>query len=213
MSAILDIIGAMIIGGVLMLVTNNAIDNGIREFVNHNADALVQSDLSTTTQILQSDLRKVGFGISEALQASIIQTAETSHLKYLRRQDQGSPEVDTVEFIITAVDTARFIDTSIVFYGIDRIVRRSGEDPVTTRLGNITNSNVFRYLDQAGRQTYTRQAVRMVEVTLISLNPDIYLDNATLQAPNPLIRMRELKKLLRESYWRQTRVISRNLRR
>lgn len=213
MAAIWDIIGAMLIGGILMLVMNRAADNGAREFVNHHADAIVQAELATMTRIIQNDLRKVGYGISEAYQASIIQHIDPTHFSYLTRISSLTPVADTVDYIITPADPVVIIDASLNFSNISRITRIYNDTPETTRIGTITNSAVFRYLDQAGRETDIRQSVKMVEVTLSALNPNIYMDNEALVAASPTKRKIELQKLTRESYWRQTRVVSRNLRR
>ncbi len=203
----------MIIGGVLMLVMNKAIDHGAREFVNTNADAIIQSELSTMTLIIQDNLRKVGFGIAEAYQASIIQTIEPNQFAYLTKINPESPVADTVEFFVAPSDTFLFINASLCFSSIIRVTKVYGDEPETTHIGKIINPAVFRYLDQVGRETDAKQAVKMVEVTLIAVNPNIYLDNEVLTAGTALLRKKELKKLLRESYWRQTRVVSRNLRR
>lgn len=208
-----DLIGAMLIGGVLMLVMNKAIEHGAREFINHNSDAITQAELATMTEIIQDNLRKVGYGISESYQASIIQTIEPDHFGYLTRINPNSPVADTVDFYIVPSDTFLFIDASLAFSSVIRVTKVFGEDPVTTHIGKITNTAVFRYLNQVGRETNIKQTVKMVEVTLVAVNPEIYLDNEVLSAATPGKRKLELKKLLRESYWRQTRVVSRNLRR
>ena len=77
----------------------------------------------------------------------------------------------------------------------------------------MINPEVFRYLDQVGNVTAIKQAVDIVEVTLIAVNPNIYLGDQLLTATTKVQREAELRKLAKESYWRQTRVISRNLRR
>jgi len=203
----------MLIGGILLMVTNNVIEHGAREFINHNGDAIVQAELSTMTRIIQSDLRKAGYGIDEADQSTIMQHIDAGHFACLTRPDLEIEVPDTVEYLISLSDSFTIIDASIVFYAVDRIVKKAGEDPQTTRIGNITNTDVFRYLDQSGRETNIPQAVDIVEVTLISINRNIYLDNSILLAVSAIERKKEMKKLAKESYWRQSRVISRNLRR
>lgn len=213
MSTVLDMIGAMLIGGVLMLITNRAIDHGARQYINANGDAIIQAELSTMTRIIQSDLRKAGYGISESDQAVIMQKIDSDHFSCLTRLTPGNGVPDTIEYVVAIADSFVIVDASIVFYSIDRIFKSAGEDPVVTRVGNVTNSEVFRYLDQSGAKTAIKQAVDMVEVTLIAVNPAIYLNDQILAATTTAIRKKELKKLAKESFWRQTRVVSRNLRR
>ena len=100
MSTFLDIIGAMLIGGVLMLVTNRAIDSGTREYVNHYADAIIQSELTTMTRIIQADLRKAGYGIAESDQASIMQKIQADHFSCLTKTNSLNAVPDTVEYIV-----------------------------------------------------------------------------------------------------------------
>jgi len=213
MAALLDIIGAMIIGGVLMLVTNRGIEYSLREFINHNIDAIVQTDLSTMTQILQGDLRKMGYGIPESNQASIIQTAVSDHLVFLTKSDPNVTAPDTIEYTTTDRDTVWIVGSRVILYHLNRTVRCQGHEPQTTIIGNVTNPVIFRYLDQAGRSTEDKRATRMVEVTLFTMNPHVYLDDDVIQAVTLEDQVIALKKLWRESFWRQTRVVSRNLRR
>ena len=57
------------------------------------------------------------------------------------------------------------------------------------------------------------QSIKMVEVTLVAMNPNVYLSDEVIAANNAVDRMVEIQKLITGSYWRQTRVISKNLRR
>ena len=226
MSSMIDIIGGIMIGSILLLVSMTAMDNALQQFVNHNADAIVQNELASLSDIIQDDLRKMGYGIPEALQTQIINVADSSRLVFISNLNldrdyyesvHGNLHIDaipdTVEFVVTAFDTITFIDTSIVLFNINRTVKVSQEATVSGSIGTISNNNVFRYLDQVGQEVTYQPATVMVEVTLIALNPNIYISDEVIAADNPVDRMRELRKLLRESYWRQTRVISKNLRR
>jgi hypothetical protein len=85
-------------------------------------------------------------------------------------------------------------------------------------IGVIGNRNLFRYLDQIGDEVAFIPATRMVEVTLTAFNPRIFIsrdwiDSKIHNISDEEFRKRELRRLLRASYWRQTRLISRNLRR
>lgn len=226
MSTMIDILGGMIIGSILLLVAMTAMDNGVRQFVNHNADAIVQNELAGLSDVIQNDLRKMGYGIPESMQHQIVQTADSDHLVFITNLNldrdyyesvHGNLHTDaipdTIEFSVAPFDTITFFDTSLVLYGINRRVVVSQEATATGQIGTISNDNVFRYLDQVGRPVSYMPATVMVEVTLVALNPNVYISDEVIQADNPVDRMRELRKLLRESYWRQTRVISKNLRR
>jgi hypothetical protein len=213
LSALIDIIGSFLIGAILLLVSAKAMDSSVQQFVNQNADAIVQNDLTTLTQILQFDLRKMGFGIPEGMSETILQRAEAGRLRFLANLNADDAIPDTIEYSVARCDTVVFVDTSIVLYGLYRRVRIAGQAASSSQIGTISNPSVFRYLDQAGAQAMIMESTRMVEVTLVVMNPRIYASDEVFHAANPVARMRELRKLIRESFWRQTRVISRNLRR
>ena len=84
-------------------------------------------------------------------------------------------------------------------------------------MGTIGNSDVFRYLDQLGDPVPIIQATRMVEVTLTAYNPRIILSPDMFSGGNSAedveFRKQELRRLLRASFWRQTRLVSKNLKR
>ena len=226
MSTMIDIIGGIMIGSILLLVSMTAMDNALQQFVNHNADAIVQNELASLSDIIQDDLRKMGYAIPEAHQTQILKVADSNHVVFISNlnQDRDYFEVvhgnlhtdqipDTVEFRVLPFDTIVFMDTSIVLYSINRRVKVSQESEVSGSIGTISNTSVFRYLNQVGQEVSYIPATVMVEVTLIAVNPNIYISDEVIEANDPVERMRELRKLLRESYWRQTRVISKNLRR
>jgi len=225
-NSMLDILTASIIGAVLLLVGIKAMDNAVQHFVNHNADAISQNKLSDLNQIIQADLRKMGYGIHEAEVGTIIQTAQPTHLVFLSNLNldfdyyihiHGNQHLDnipdTIEYIIAPFDTVVFIDTSLVLYQISRTVKVTQESIVSGVVGIIANNTVFRYLDQGGEPAPIQSATRMVEVTLVTMNPEIYRSSELLEAGNPGERMNILRRLIQASYWRQTRVISKNLRR
>jgi hypothetical protein len=222
MQSIIDILGAMFIGGILILVAMTALDGGLQAFVNNNADAIVQNELADLSRTMQFDLRKMGYGVPEAQSASILLIAQSNRLKFLTNLNLSKPyngsggidsTPDTIEYQVVPFHTYNFIDTSIIVYELNRTVKVVGHATESGQVGTITNTDVFRYLDQAGIPVVYIPATKMVEVTFVSLNPDIYLNSEVLLASSPQERMKELRKLVRESFWRQTRVVSKNLRR
>lgn len=213
MATVLDILGSIVIGSILVLISIRAMDNALRRFVNHNADAIVQSSLIGTTEIIQNDLWKMGYMVPEEEQDSIIIIAQMDHLKYLTFLDNNDTLADTIEYEITAFDTIDFIDTSLTFFGIERTIINTQSGTNAGQIGTITNNDVFQFFNQIGGSVVLNQEIKMVEVTLIATNPQIYLSEEVLLAQGPVERMVELRKLLKEAYWRQTRVISKNLRR
>lgn len=227
MANMIDIIGSMVLGGMILLLTLIVTDVNTRNFMNYNADAIVQSNLTHTAHLIEDDLRKMGYGIPEADQSTIIQIGTASHLKYLSQLNlnfkywpgSGIDDIpDTIEYQIILADTISFQDTTIYLYNVKKTVKITPNYNKTALLGRISNSDVFRYLDQVGHEVSVILAARMVEVTLVSLNQDIVLSPELVSKElkgieNEEFRKQELLRLLRPSFWRQTRLVSQNLRR
>ncbi|RMG40423.1 MAG: hypothetical protein D6732_03260 [Methanobacteriota archaeon] len=231
MGTMLDIVTAMFVGGFLLLISITATDTLNQEFLNHHSDAIVQQNLTSITNTLEFDLRKMGFGIPEAMKDEIIQTASLNNLKFLAQLNLNAstyvkiPGVstyddtpDTIEYTISPYETVSFKDTSVTLYSVQRRIAITGITTSTMDIGRIANNDVFRYLDQLGDTTSVLQAIKMVEVTLTALNPKVVLSpELVMQRVGTIqdieFRKRELRRILRASYWRQARLVSKNLKR
>ncbi len=232
MSIVLDIVGGLFIGGFLMIIALTATDTATTEFYNYNSDAIIQQNLSSMSEVIQYDLRKMGFGIPEQFKSTILQTAQPSHLKFLAHLNSnpickiGDPNVTTIDNIVDSIeyrvvqfDSIDYVDTMIVTYQIRRDIFVSPGYHSSIGIGIIGNQNAFRYLDQIGRPVAVINQVQMVEVTLTAYDPRIVLSTDWIDSKvnevgyNEEFRKRELRRLLRASYWRQTRLISKNLKR
>ena len=231
MGTLLDIIVSLVIGGSLLLIAFTATDTATQEFFNLNSDAIVQSQLTRVSDIMEFDLRKMGFGIPESQLNDILQTTTPTHLKFIAQLNHDAdsyvkiPGVntfdsvpDTVEYKITPYETISFTDTSITLYNINRKVIISGITTSNMGIGKIGNRNVFRYLDQTGKPTGVKSSIKMVEVTLSAFNPRVVLSPELVMSKvgtnrDVEFRKRELRRILRASYWRQIRLVSKNLKR
>lgn len=231
MTALLDIVISTLIGGTLLLIALTATDTATQEFFNLNSDAIVQYQLTGVTNIIEFDLRKMGFGIPEAKMGEIIQTYQPNHLKFISQLNMDSNShldisgvstydttPDTIEYHINTYETISFKDTSVTLYDINRKVTIAGITSNSMNIGKIGNNNVFRYLDQVGQPTGVPSAIKMVEVTLTAFNPRVVLSpELVMQRVGTIqdveFRKQELRRILRASYWRQTRLVSKNLRR
>jgi len=213
MAAIFDILAATIVGGLLVLMTLTAVSSGVTQFFNYNSDAISQSQLTATADIIEYDLRKVGFAIPEMIKDSTLIIALPNQLKYISNLNYFTDHViDTVEYFIQPADTLQFPDTSVVTYDVVRVCEISGAPFDSGSIGRIANDSIFVYLDQVGDPATLIQTIRMVEVTLITLTPELVLSDELLKLQGQE-RIEEFERLMRDSYWRQTRVLSRNLKR
>lgn len=231
MATMIDILGGIFVGGFLLLIALTATDTATTEFFNYNSDAIMQQNLARTSEIIQYDLRKMGFGVPEALQGTILQVATANRVKFLAHLNSDPDAkvnipgvntidniVDTIEYVALPFDSMTYYDTTVTTYQVRRTLRISPNYSNTMTVGVIGNQRMFRYLDQIGQEVAFIPATRMIEVTLTAFNPRIflsrdYVDSRINDITNAAFRKRELRRLLRASYWRQTRLISRNLRR
>ncbi len=230
MGSLLDYITALIIGGAILLITMRVTDTGTREFLNYNSDAISQINLANMSNIIEYDLRKMGYGIPENEQVLFI--AEQNRLKFIahlnREFDYFGHLIphrdnipDTIEYIVTLAETIDYGDTSLRMYKVTRRLMITGEGEKISDIGRIGNGRVFRYLDQLGNPVDMGTeliATKMVEVTLTAFNPRVVLSPELVRREVSNIRdiefrKKELRRLLRTSYWRQTRLVSKNLKR
>lgn len=60
-STLLDIIGSMIIGGILLSITMRLNDAATEKTYNNSGELSMQQNLATVAQILEKDFRKIGY--------------------------------------------------------------------------------------------------------------------------------------------------------
>ncbi len=60
-STILDIIGALVIGGILLLTLFRINDNTVQNYFYYNSDFILQRDLVDIIMIVEGDLRRIGY--------------------------------------------------------------------------------------------------------------------------------------------------------
>jgi len=231
MSAIMDIISGLVVGGLILVIALTALGTGMQTTVNHSALEIVQLNLAQSHRIMESDLRKAGFGIPRQDQGQVFQVAAPSQVKILAHLNllpgseipvagvstyDGIP--DTLEYSITADETITLGDTTLTLYNINRRLKIASIASDSMMIGKIGNNDVFTYLDQWGRTTAVPAEIRMVEVSLRAFNPQVILSpelvmTGTLSSNDLEARRREVLRLLHGSYSREARIILRNLRR
>lgn len=231
MNALMDIIISMFMGSIIVLIAISATDSSTQEFFNQNSDAIVQRNLTQVSDIMQFDLRKIGFSIPEGPGSNIVQLADSNRFRFLAHLNMRPANsievpgvstydsiVDTLEYQILPDETFNFIDTSITTYKIHRRVVLTGHAPFNSMIGIIGNDDVFEYLNQLGQPVTVPLAIKMVQITLTAYNPRVILSPELVVSyigsiSDQTFRKKELRRILRASYWRQTRLVSKNLRR
>ncbi|MEL6823369.1 MAG: hypothetical protein AAFP70_16545 [Calditrichota bacterium] len=228
-SAILDIVSASLIGGILLIIAISVSDSGTQEFYNQNSDQIMQSNLTQMSRIVNSDFSKMGFGIPEG--DTIVFTSTQTRFKYIAQLNQH-PDYnmlidgvtyfdnipDTIEYEITLADTFSIADLTVSQYNVTRTVKMPPSASESFVIGKIGNLNVFEYFDLLGNPVLLPTDVRDVEAQFSTINPRVILSPELVVQDLGTIadqqrRQQELKRILRPSYWKQVRFASRNLRR
>jgi len=200
MAAILDILVSFIVGGILLMIMLTSNDIAAENHTVYNGDMLVQEMLTSTVQILESEFRNMGFGLSE-FQTTIL-AADTSSITFLYDVDR-SGVVDTIRYFIGPISALSGTQNEI-----DRLLHRRVGNGIVAAIGAVT---IFQlnYMTQDGvflpRPVPSGQLseIHTVEVTIEVQNPYAPL--------NPLGNSPEA--LFSSSLWQQTRLASQNSRR
>jgi len=104
-AVILDLIGSVIIGGILLLTLFRMNDNASANTFNFSGELTVQENLVATIEVLEYDLRKIAYCDDWKLipdPAVAILEADSTYIKFLSdaNPDNGTGTVDTIEYVL-----------------------------------------------------------------------------------------------------------------
>lgn len=106
-STLIDILGSVIIGGMLLMILFRLNDASVQNTYNYGADLIVQQSLVEVVQLLEYDFRKVGYcrdwtQIADPSKAIIL--ADSTRIKFLTDTDNNSV-VDTMYYYVGSPDS------------------------------------------------------------------------------------------------------------
>jgi hypothetical protein len=194
-STILDILGSMIIGSILLSITLRLNDSATGKTYNNSAELTLQENMATVAQIIETDFRKIGFcadwnKFPDPSKAVIF--ADESSIKYLTDIDSDT-NMDSVRYYLGP--TSELLSTP---NPRDRMLYRivNNEAPNTSNLG-VTQFRLV-YFDALGDTIpppiTTPGLITSVEINLAVESVAAY-DTAYSSA-----------------FWRQIRLVARNLK-
>jgi len=102
-TTILDIIGSVIMGGVLMITLLNTQTNAVQNTYNYGGDVNVQQGLALLVNTIDSDFRKIGYSSIQTIvlnPTQVIILADTSKIKFLSDINNNGT-IDTVYYYLT----------------------------------------------------------------------------------------------------------------
>ncbi|HRN25846.1 MAG: hypothetical protein IT276_04715 [Ignavibacteriaceae bacterium] len=194
-TTLLDILGSVIIGGVMMTIAYRLSDTITERTYNHSGELTIQQNLATAAQIIEYDFRKIGYCknwnlIPDPTKALLY--ADTSEIKFYTDIDDNGT-VDSIHYYLGP--TSELIGSG---NPRDRLLYRvlNGEPHKSANLG-ITQFYLV-YFDALG-DTLTPPIGINGGVTSIEINLTVESTDAYDQKYS-------------KAFWRQIRMVSRNLR-
>ena len=194
-STLLDIIGSMIIGGILLSIAWRLSDTATEKTYNNSGDLSLQQNLATIAQMLEYDFRKIGYSadwnkLPDPTKAILY--ADSSSIKFLTDIDSDG-NLDSIRYFLGP--TSELTETE---NPRDRMLYRvlNDEVPGGSNLG-VTEFRMI-YYDALG-DTIPLPIVNTGEISSIEIN--VTVENTAAY-----------DTLYSTAYWRQIRLIARNLR-
>jgi len=194
-TTILDILGSVIIGGIMMSIAFRLSDSITEKTYNHNGELTIQQNLATAAQIIEYDFRKIGYCANWNLipdPTKALLYADTSEIKFYTDIDSDG-DVDSMHYYLGT--TSELTGTA---NPRDRMLYRvlNGEPHKSSNLGITQFYLVF--FDALG-DTLTppigiNGGIVSIEINLTVENTDAYDQKYS------------------KAFWRQIRMVSRNLR-
>ena len=194
-SVIIDILGATVIGGILMMnlfqINNSAVENNYRG----NGELIAQTNLATIVEILELDVRKIGYCADWEkipIPTQAILSADSTSIKYLTDVDSDG-NVDTMHYYLGP--TSELLSTP---NPRDRLLYRvvNSEVPVGVNLG-VTQFKLT-FFDVLGN--------------LISFPIAVPGEIYTMQIDLTVEDVAAYDEKYSTAFWRQIRLAAKNLR-
>ena len=194
-NVILDIMGSIIIGGILMITLFRVSDRATESTYNKSGDLTIQQNIAAVVRTLEYDFRKIGY-CADWTQipnpAKSIIYAKSDGIKYLTDVDRDG-KVDTMyyyigpasELIYTANPRDRFLY---------RVINK--ENPVKVNLGVTQFDLVYYNVDME------------IIPTPVAVLGEIY----TIQINVAVENIEAYDQKYSQVFWRQIRLVAKNLK-
>ncbi|MCX7985266.1 MAG: hypothetical protein N3A63_10240 [Bacteroidetes bacterium] len=214
MSTMMDITFSMFVAGALLILILNANFTVQQAWAFYNSEAIVERTLVELSQILESDLRNMGAGLSENTNAILEATKSSISFQYIR---DGENFARTIRYYCGNPSELSFTDNPYDFY-----LYRQENNGVPYPIGIVTKfelrylanivqqdnsgNTIFEGVDYLDENNPPLSMIRMVEVTLEVQNPYSLISMTEENINDP-------SKRYAHGIWKQTRLASHNLQR
>jgi hypothetical protein len=194
-TTIIDILGSIIIGGILMTIAWRLSDAATEKTYNNSGELALQQNLATVAQIIEWDFRKIGYcadwnKLPDPTKAILY--ADTSAIKFLTDVDADG-NLDSIYYYLGPTS-----ELSMTENPRDKILYRveNDETPAPSNLG-ITRFYMV-YFDALGDSIHLPVAnyglIASIEINVVVENVAAYDEKYS------------------SAYWRQIRMVARNLK-
>ncbi|GBD88867.1 hypothetical protein BMS3Abin03_02809 [bacterium BMS3Abin03] len=194
-STIIDILGSMIIGGILMLTVWRLSDATTEKTYNNSGELALQQNMATLAQMIEYDFRKIGYSadwnkLPDPTRA--ILSADTSSIQFLTDVDSDG-NLDSISYYLGSASELTETENPR-----DRMLYRvlNHETPGGSNLG-VTQFYMV-YYDALG-DTIPMPIINTGEISSIEIN--LTVENVAAY-----------DTLYSSAYWRQIRLVARNLK-
>ncbi len=198
-SSLLDIIGSMLIGGLLLLTTLRINDSATRNTFQSQEDLTVQQNLTSLVQNLESDFRKIGYrngGLAPPADSCIIYGRSDSIAFMSDINDDGS--LDTVIWYLEKTHVQNCPNPNVKM--LVRITHCKGATVTDSSNLGVTLFSVVYY------ETFKTQI--SPPYILGSPSPPVLMQLTLEVQP---VAAYDTAYSSNFAYWQQTRLVSRNL--
>lgn len=199
-SDIIDLAGSMLIGGLIMLILFRMNDAAVENVYNNGGELSLQQNLSVTAKVLEDDFRKIGYcetwtKIPDPSKSILL--ADSTRIRFLTDVDKDGSgpdgEVDTLLYALGPTS-----ELAVTANPRDRFLYRiiNSETPRGVNLG-VTQFKLI-YFDALG-DTINYPVTVPSEIYTIEIN--LTVENTA-----------GYNEQYSSAFWRQIRLVARNLR-
>ena len=204
MAALIDIIASMIFSGALFIIVLDANDLATETQMVYNGDQMVQQMLTSTAQLVEGELRNIGYGVPSTVPN--ITQGDSSSITFLSDIDRDGV-VDTVSYSIGPISELGATPNEL-----DRYLKRRVSNAGSSNVGVVTVFHL-RYFTRAGDSIQIPvPSARLPEVFTVELTMEVQNPAAPYRNEN-MVKEGERNALYSNSLWQQTRLASQNNRR
>lgn len=193
-AALLDIVGSILVGGLLLLTLFRMNDNASQNTFNFSGELIVQENLIASIEVLEYDLRKIGYCENPFLinPSRAILFADSTQIRFLTDEDFDG-NLDTMEYFLGSTSELTITpnpDDKLLYRIINGV-------PSSVNLG-VTQFKM-KYFDVFNNEIPIPVSA---PTGIVSMQVDVSVENTA--AYNEEYRF---------AFWRQVRLSSRNLNR